>query len=352
MLSPIKVTPFKDELLSSWIVRLALANGTDPLSLSGAIFPSQRVWSRDFDKSLNVEFLKALSNISGIPISALTKLTLENHLSSILTPKSKNNAVWPWVIPLAHRNRVHTNGLHFCPECLREKNVYFKRDWRISWNTCCTDHKLNLQLGCPKCNTAFSPHLVTYDKPDFCCCVHCGFDLRAVVQKEVDPEIVYFQGQLNRLLSDNTPEYPWKIKSKTEFFATLNSLTSFIQKTRSSQSKHLFQYLDINDSILNSQTSFSNSSLKERQLTVRCCFRMFSLQLDELIKLLKDAKVFRSNLRPTLHGYSSQTIKTIKQQLPSYKTYEKPNYQKSSQEIHPRSRDEVEKLMDEIRCFL
>lgn len=39
-----------DELLSSWLVRVALENGCDPLALTAALWPSRRAWSSDIDR--------------------------------------------------------------------------------------------------------------------------------------------------------------------------------------------------------------------------------------------------------------------------------------------------------------
>ncbi len=37
---PVQISPLKDELLSSWLVRASLAHGCDPMSLTSAVWPT------------------------------------------------------------------------------------------------------------------------------------------------------------------------------------------------------------------------------------------------------------------------------------------------------------------------
>ncbi|MFE8730337.1 TniQ family protein, partial [Aeromonas hydrophila] len=48
---PVQISPFKDELLSSWLVRASLAHGCDPMSLTSAVWPTWRAWTVDIDRT-------------------------------------------------------------------------------------------------------------------------------------------------------------------------------------------------------------------------------------------------------------------------------------------------------------
>ncbi|MCV3211661.1 TniQ family protein [Mesorhizobium sp. YC-39] len=49
---PVSAAPLPDELLSSWLHRLALANGIAPRSFAGVLGLSERMWSPRLDLRL------------------------------------------------------------------------------------------------------------------------------------------------------------------------------------------------------------------------------------------------------------------------------------------------------------
>lgn len=53
MFLPIKLKPLKDEILSSWLIRLSIANGMEPTSFTNAIFDEQRFWNKDVDRKIS-----------------------------------------------------------------------------------------------------------------------------------------------------------------------------------------------------------------------------------------------------------------------------------------------------------
>ncbi|HHG4349289.1 TPA: TniQ family protein, partial [Pseudomonas aeruginosa] len=49
-----------DEILSSWLVRTALAHCCAPIALTDSVWPSKRFWTRDPDASQSAEDLGVL----------------------------------------------------------------------------------------------------------------------------------------------------------------------------------------------------------------------------------------------------------------------------------------------------
>ena len=196
---PINVKSLEDELLSSWLIRTAIANKTDPLGFSGGVWEDMyRFWTRDCDRYFPEEKAAPLSKYTGLLYLELQKLTLEPIIKKITHQQNLNPKIaWTWVIPTGQRNRTHVNGLHFCSHCLDDPPVYFKKQWRLSWNVACPKHEILLQLHCSKCYTVFSPHLITYTNTDFTKCQKCGFDLRQSQIIKATNDVILFQERLN-----------------------------------------------------------------------------------------------------------------------------------------------------------
>jgi len=66
-----------DEIISSWLVRAALAQGCDPMVLTGEIWPKWRIWTRDVDRFLDETPLTRLVASSGIPLSFFVRRPLK-----------------------------------------------------------------------------------------------------------------------------------------------------------------------------------------------------------------------------------------------------------------------------------
>jgi len=310
---PINPKPFPEELLSSWVIRVSIANSSDPVGLTGAIWGDWRTWTLDIDRSIPVEKLIILSNSSGLPVKDLMEMTLEPTIENILNRKNLNlNNIWPWVIPLGHRNRTRTNGLHFCSQCLNNTSVYFKKSWRLAWNTVCPDHQILLSIFCPDCNTVISPHLVTYDSTDLNLCTSCKRNLSTTPSIKAHDDIVAFQLVVNRILArEDISGCPLGIASYREFFTVLHYLLLFLHKAhqKSVPFQHLFSELGLNIDELNFSHSkggtFEKYPVMERYFLMLAVSRLFKLSKSELIKLLVECGITKQmfnvgNERPVI----------------------------------------------------
>lgn len=174
---PVPLLP--DEIISSWLVRAALAQGCDPLVLTGDVWPKWRVWTLDPDRGLSDDRLKTLARASGIPQDAFHWSSLGWIAGKILGNTTLTQAAWPWVLQLGTRNRKRHGGLQYCPYCLQEdRTPYFRLQWRLAWHTTCHRHGTCLMDRCPHCNAPIEPHRLEAKDKDLNLCATCKRDLR------------------------------------------------------------------------------------------------------------------------------------------------------------------------------
>ncbi len=356
---PIKLKPYSDELLTSWLIRTSLANGTDPTSLTGAIWGSWRAWTVDIDRAIPVEKLTSLIKASGLSLEALKELTLQPTIEQITNTSDVGlKKAWTWVIPTGTRNRTRTNGLHFCSKCLQDDSkIYFKKSWRFAWNTVCPTHKILLSLSCPTCGSVIAPHLVTYKNIDLTRCQFCQNDLSLIKTFTTDEEVVNLQSTLN-IASANKPisqEFPFGITDYRELFEVTHHLLVFIHKAyrKSEPFQKFFIALgltldDVSFSHFKGST-FETYPVLERYFLMLSVSRMFQFSKKEFIDILLKAGITKQMLY--ISEKQPKTISDIEKILPS-NSYRVKAVKSAKKNIQARSKAEVDILMQEIKKFL
>lgn len=162
-------TSYEDEALSSWLIRISLESGCDPLSLTGLLWPKWRAWTVDIDKGLDQEYLDILVRKVG---------TSPDHFnpSTFKTLFLQNSAInlEPWILALGTRNRKHKSGWQYCPKCLESDPVaYFRLNWRYVLHVGCVKHNQRLLDQCPHCQKAIQPRLLEAPDQTLSCCALC-----------------------------------------------------------------------------------------------------------------------------------------------------------------------------------
>ena len=194
---PIPVRILPDELLSSWLIRCALAHGCDPLVLTGEIWPGWRAWTVDMDRGLSHAQLDVLQKMSGQSRRALIQATLDPTMCAIGLPLAKST--WPWLLGLGTRNRRRSGGLQCCPLCLgADRKPYFRIQWRLAWHTGCEKHQISLIDRCPCCQMVVSPHLTVATNPDLGLCVYCQFRLTESINQNSLMSSLAFQAMADQ----------------------------------------------------------------------------------------------------------------------------------------------------------
>ncbi len=89
-----------DEIISSWLVRAALAQGCDPMVLTGEVWPKWRIWTRDADRFLDDAPLNKLTAPAGIPLSSFRAATLKSVAERVskgpLPDRPCGHGYWRW----------------------------------------------------------------------------------------------------------------------------------------------------------------------------------------------------------------------------------------------------------------
>ncbi len=353
---PIRPKPKSDEILSSWLIRCAIANGSDPAGWGGGIWNEYRIWTRDFDRSLPKSKAVPLCRATGISCTDIISMTLEPLILRVTNTESFNlNTAWPWVIPTGIRNRSKFNGLHFCPECLKEVEAYCKKQWRLSWNVACSEHKVILHLRCPKCHTVFSPHLMNYLDTDIGKCQKCGCDLRQIVSEKADDGAIGLQEMLNHsVVSGDADSAISPDQSLSDMFTTLRMLMLLFHGVSRCQAvQRVVSELTGSDEfpvITYTGYALETADVQERHYLMMLCAKVFEMNIDDISDLLRKADITRQMIAEAKHEDSpviSHLLETLRENGRS-----RESIYVGKNKIEPRGKEEVEHLMDEIRRYL
>lgn len=183
-----------DELFSSWLARAALAQGCDPLVLTGVLWPHWRIWTRDLDRGASQARLSTLARLSGIAASKFEAMSLRPAAAAITPGPLDRLAIWPWTLAQGSRNRKRHGGLQYCPGCFREsRKPYYRLQWRLAWHTGCQAHAVLLLDRCPHCHTPLEPHRLPAEACNLAICATCRHDLRNADTTAISPAALAFQ---------------------------------------------------------------------------------------------------------------------------------------------------------------
>lgn len=185
-LLPVHIKPKDDELLSSWLVRLAAAHGVMPYRFWSKVWPKALFWRKSkTDQQDDMEFLSFLSEKTGTPLERVLSTTL-TEFCGLLYQKSLTNGYKSWIMPQGDLRLAKNKhfSLHFCPLCLQEDETpYFRRSWRLSFFLICPAHKVLLLDRCSHCNEAVNFYMNISREPvcsfdSFIKCYNCQISLR------------------------------------------------------------------------------------------------------------------------------------------------------------------------------
>lgn len=222
----------KDELFSSWLVRLAHDHYLKSHIFCKLVFPNIAVWNRDIDRNANDEIINIIaSRVLNSKIEILNSLLVSYE--GVLFERHNKLGLTRWILPLGicHRKRTR-NGLLFCPNCLAndENYPYFRKKWRLSFSVVCPDCNYQLIDCCPQCFSPivfFRTGLGNKDNNiirPITNCYNCDFDLRNSKKTKASDELVNMQLYLYDVLNskDGYFLYPF------QYFNVLYQLTKII----------------------------------------------------------------------------------------------------------------------------
>ena len=184
---PVTVVPQADELLSSWLHRLAHANGVAPRAFARVLRRNSGMWSPALDLRLPSDIAKLLSANTGIAPDELAAMMLPHALPRQLLLPLRNSG-----------HRTDSTWLQFCSYCLAEDaQPYFRRRWRLATRVSCSKHSCRLRDRCPSCQSC----IAVFDQAELVpqhYCARCGYDLRRAPRIGISPAA----RQLDRCIDD------------------------------------------------------------------------------------------------------------------------------------------------------
>jgi len=149
---PFTLTPFRGELFSSWLLRVAAANfvSIDELMLGFQSRYPEAPCPHSFDMGLDPQFRKLMAQFCRISARTLRSLDLGARLPGPGRVLIRSFRTPPLRCP---RLRVKRLGYSFCPTCISEQRyVHVRWDWTFPVLLRCHPHQIPLMHGCPVCD--------------------------------------------------------------------------------------------------------------------------------------------------------------------------------------------------------
>jgi hypothetical protein len=238
----IRPKPIEGELLSSWMVRLAFAQG---LKLESFCYRSwgrgAQVMNGDIDLYATDEVFQTLACHTGASMQQVSQ-TVFADMAGTLFDQILQNGLTEWVTFLGFRKKSPLiQGLSYCPLCIATDTLpYIRKLWRMAFATVCVIHRIRLKQDCPHCGAPFTIHRwdkgnhLIYPGHPITHCPHCRKDRTkgAAIEEVKDVQVIDFQ----RIL-ENTVDHGWiKMNDRTTdaylFFAGLAMLASVLLERR------------------------------------------------------------------------------------------------------------------------
>lgn len=164
LLTPIiRFLPESDELLSSWLFRLAWMNAEKIHTFRKRCWnKTGSPWNRNINLPIDTQFFQNIANLAQTNYERLFPHTLLS-LEGILFEKVKKSGKVDGVLASRHyaygNNRPH-HSLQYCTECIQEQTtVHFKRTSMITYLVGCPKHRNVYRDTCYKCGHPVKIHL-------------------------------------------------------------------------------------------------------------------------------------------------------------------------------------------------
>lgn len=244
----VRLAPLPDELLSSWFVRLAHANGDKVQCLSYRVFGREPGFSSagDIDRGKRQRIENKIASITGVPLARVSETTLANYEGFLWGEVAARGAM-SWVMPVVdHQHRRGAHGLQACSECLREPIPFYRRSWRLAFHVICPYHERSLMDRCPGCQAPLVIHRgdVGVFTPETEASVRWCSKCKADLAEDMDPKlpvdsiVLDFQSLLLDVLRRGWINIDGRVVHSVMFFEGLRMLWSFLDAPKWSSKLH------------------------------------------------------------------------------------------------------------------
>ncbi len=195
--------PLNDELLSSWLTRMAMEHKR-PLSTFLSLYvrhEGSAISRTDIDFLYAKKLMDTLALKSSLSKQEIMNMSLRSEEGHLFVC---NDCLYPpkQIRKLVDKRTHH--GLMYCPKCLAEdKTPYFRKQWRYTFYNVCSKHKIFLTDCCWKCYER-----VSYTKnkhlKNLALCGKCEYDLRTTLSLSIPTHysigldaVIWFEEGLN-----------------------------------------------------------------------------------------------------------------------------------------------------------
>lgn len=186
--------PEPEELLSSWLAHLAYYHRDSFSAFCHSVWPGERYHYYDIDVLAPKKLVDRLVSETNSTQKAALASTLHAY-NEVLYTSPKSGGKSRFILPAgAGAHRCASTGAQWCVECLDQSPIW-KKEWRLSFVTCCPLHKLRLADRCCDCGSGAIPRR----RPDLLCHI-CHYDFRRHPRQPAGNGEIEIQKRLLRLL--------------------------------------------------------------------------------------------------------------------------------------------------------
>ncbi|MGE8097853.1 TniQ family protein [Pseudomonas fluorescens] len=245
---PVVPPLLQDEVISSWLVRCALAQGCEPTTLTDEVWPGLRFWCTDPDRDLSSEQIASLSRYSGISADALQASTLLPLHRMMSGTSDFPKGIAPWFLCLGCRNRRRSGGLQYCPRCFEEQTPHYLIQDRLAWHTTCPVHHVSLLDHCECCHAPLCPQLAAPPQETLGRCHRCGYELSLARTEATCVNALSFQDATDGLFSGPPMRYGDRRLLLTEWLSISRWMIGILRsaaRARSPSSERFFRDLGV-----------------------------------------------------------------------------------------------------------
>jgi len=213
------------ESFSSWLHRVAFANGMADHTFCRHLFGPRPVWNRDVDHLVDENMLTLAASAFLESRASLASGTLRS-LEGIFFENVCRGGHFSWVLPLGvyHRTR-RRHGQQFCAACLREGDPWLRFPWRFAWVVCCPHHQTVLRDACPNCDAPIAFHRMSLATPGRLVCDRCnGNILKNSPDAPASKRIVRFQAQMLKIMKNGEAYIGKECLTAFDYFRGLRDL--------------------------------------------------------------------------------------------------------------------------------
>jgi len=199
MIWPAFVWLKKDELVSSWLTRLAFSNNLH-VEFFKEVWPHWDFKNIDFDVDSNI--YEALNSYIAVPLTSIRNASF-----------CEQKPFLKWLLPINPINRAKNRyGLMVCPNCLKNDGdaPYHRKLWRMGFTFVCLECQCYLVDRCPSCQAPLSAfnHKVMAKSTGMVLplnlCFSCCCDLRKSVLVYPKSHWIDLQFKINYIVDSGT----------------------------------------------------------------------------------------------------------------------------------------------------